>query len=276
LIAAVVLAAGGYFTWRNLRVAHEGQITNRYTQAIGQLGAELKDGAPNLEVRLGAIYVLERIAKDSPRDYATIFDVLTAYVRQNAPWIEPPREKSLPSPHETMIDFGPPQPAPALRTDIAAIVAVISRWNLPPPGIRPLGSSIEPGERRTVWSGLVLDWAPRTRALVRLTTGLVNAYSRRPDRFHAASIPSPLPTSIPQSKQPSVFDRFTQLKASHERIQSRCRRGRNRSAVSATGAYSACRADRACSSKRSAVMSCCRSPRSGLSRRRSLSARQYC
>jgi hypothetical protein len=84
-IAAVVLAVGGYFTWRNLRVAQEAQITNRFTQAIGQLGAELKDGTPNLEVRLGGIYALERIAHDSPKDHWTIMEILATYVRQNAP-----------------------------------------------------------------------------------------------------------------------------------------------------------------------------------------------
>lgn len=70
---------------QRLQADREAQITNRFTQAIGQLGAELKDGTPNLEVRLGGIYALERIAKDSPKDYATIMEVLTAYVRQNAP-----------------------------------------------------------------------------------------------------------------------------------------------------------------------------------------------
>jgi hypothetical protein len=35
-------------------------------------------------VRLGGIYALERIARDSPkRDYSTVMEVLTAYVREN-------------------------------------------------------------------------------------------------------------------------------------------------------------------------------------------------
>jgi hypothetical protein len=88
VIGAILLAVGGYFTWRNLRVAQEAQITNRFTQAIGQLGA-MKAAEPNLEVRLGGIYALERIARDSPRDHWTIMEVLTAYVRENAPTPEP-------------------------------------------------------------------------------------------------------------------------------------------------------------------------------------------
>ncbi len=39
---------------------------------------------PNLEVRIGAIYALERIAQDSLRDHVQIMEILTAYVRENA------------------------------------------------------------------------------------------------------------------------------------------------------------------------------------------------
>jgi hypothetical protein len=67
---ATAAAVGGFFTWRNLRVTQQrlevdrqGQITNRFTQAVGQRGAELKDGSRNLEVRLGGIYALERIIR---------------------------------------------------------------------------------------------------------------------------------------------------------------------------------------------------------------------
>ena len=40
---------------------------------------------PNLEVRLGAIYALERIAQDSDRDHVRIMEILCAYIRENAP-----------------------------------------------------------------------------------------------------------------------------------------------------------------------------------------------
>jgi uncharacterized protein YjbI with pentapeptide repeats len=122
-VGAFVLGVGGYFTWRNLLVTQErldvdrqAQITNRFTQAIGQLGAELKDGAPNLEVRLGGIYALERIARDSPRDHGTIMEVLTAYVRQNA--------GSRPAPVST-------DEAPHLRVDIQAVLTVLGRRDPP-------------------------------------------------------------------------------------------------------------------------------------------------
>ena len=134
-VVGIVLAIGAYFTWRNVRVAQQGQITNRFTQAIDQLGAvkEGKDGKKdeaNLEVRLGGIYALDRVARDSPQDQWTIVEVLTAYVRENARWVEPtdvdvsPPEKLLePSPQA----MGKSQRKPRLRADIQAVLTVIGR-----------------------------------------------------------------------------------------------------------------------------------------------------
>ena len=129
-IGVVVLAVGGYFTYHNLRVTNEAQITNRFTQAITQLGAELKDGSPNLEVRLGGIYALERIARDSPRDHWAIMEVLTAYVRRNAPW--PATNAKLPSssPWRKLKQSQEPI-TPKPRIDVQAILTVLGRRTVP-------------------------------------------------------------------------------------------------------------------------------------------------
>ena len=66
------------------RTAEQGHITDRFTAAVEQLGSD------KMAVRLGAIYALERISKDSRRDHWTIMETLTAYVREHAPW--PPRQ----------------------------------------------------------------------------------------------------------------------------------------------------------------------------------------
>jgi hypothetical protein len=78
-------------TQEQLRLTEQGQITERFTRAIDQLGATDDDGNPRLEVRLGGIYALERIDKESPERayHSTVMEVLTAYVRENAPW--PPK-----------------------------------------------------------------------------------------------------------------------------------------------------------------------------------------
>ena len=66
-------------TQNELRNGQQGQITDRYTKAVDQLGST------KLDIRLGGIYALERLAHDSARDNRTVYDVLTAFVREHAP-----------------------------------------------------------------------------------------------------------------------------------------------------------------------------------------------
>jgi Pentapeptide repeats (8 copies) len=65
----------------NLEVSKEGQITERFARAIEQLGAIDHLGNLAIEVRLGGIYALEKIANESEYDYWPIIEILTAYVR---------------------------------------------------------------------------------------------------------------------------------------------------------------------------------------------------
>jgi hypothetical protein len=78
LLAGAVLALGAVFTARTLHLNREGQITERFTRAIDQLGND------NLDVRIGGIYGLERIARDSERDHAPVMEVLTAFIQERA------------------------------------------------------------------------------------------------------------------------------------------------------------------------------------------------
>ncbi|MDD3246909.1 MAG: pentapeptide repeat-containing protein [Methanosarcina sp.] len=84
-ISPVVIPTFPSFTRDNLKVAQEGQITERFTRAIDQLGAIDKLGNPAIEIRLGGIYALERIANESDKDYWPIMEILTAYIRNNSP-----------------------------------------------------------------------------------------------------------------------------------------------------------------------------------------------
>lgn len=112
ILGGIVVLAGAYFTWRNIKLVQEGQITDRFTKAIEQLGAVNDKGEKKLEVRLGGIYALERIAKDSERDHWPIMEVLCTYVRENAPL--KPKEGTQEN-----------QKAPA--ADIQAILTVLGR-----------------------------------------------------------------------------------------------------------------------------------------------------
>ncbi len=115
VVGGLLLVGTLYFTWRRVgaaektvQLSEQGQITERFTRAIEQLGSE------KLAVRLGGIYALERIARDSERDHWPIMEVLTAFVRENARWRDPP-------PSEEAAE--PPRP-PA---DIQAILTALGR-----------------------------------------------------------------------------------------------------------------------------------------------------
>jgi Pentapeptide repeats (8 copies) len=101
LLLGVYLSAKSWWTTR------EGQVTDRFTRAINQLG---ETGPEKLAIRLGGIYALERIARDSKRDHWTIMEVLTAYVRVNAPWKAEEQDSQ-----------------PQLASDIRAILTVLGR-----------------------------------------------------------------------------------------------------------------------------------------------------
>ena len=107
-LGTVALLAGFYFTLSKLRVTTESHLADRFTQAVEQVASE------NLGVRLGGIYALERIARGSESDHWPVMELLTAYVRDRAPWKEsrPPNEES---------------PAPRLAADIQAALTVLGR-----------------------------------------------------------------------------------------------------------------------------------------------------
>ena len=75
-LALLFAAIGAFYTHRNFVLNQAGQLTERFTRSIDQLGEREKP-----EVRIGAIYGLERIARDSAADHPQVVEVLTAYVR---------------------------------------------------------------------------------------------------------------------------------------------------------------------------------------------------
>jgi uncharacterized protein YjbI with pentapeptide repeats len=95
-------------------VAQEGLITERYTRAVDQIGTP---GPEHLQVRLGGVYALERLAQDSARDRGTIIDVLAAFIRSSSPRTDRPCPAAVPA-------------------DIQAAFTVLTRR---PPADRPPG-----------------------------------------------------------------------------------------------------------------------------------------
>ncbi|MEH1841433.1 MAG: pentapeptide repeat-containing protein [Nostoc sp.] len=103
---------------KNAQAAQDKQITERFTKAIEQLGNK------KIETRLGAIYTLERIAKDSKDDHWTIMEVLTAFVRENAPV---KKDKKKAEKAKLLIKSEEIERKPKLKTDIQAALTVIGR-----------------------------------------------------------------------------------------------------------------------------------------------------
>jgi hypothetical protein len=78
-LGAGLFAAGAlWFTARSFVLAREGQVTDRYTAAIKQLGSK------KIDVRIGGIYALERVARDSKTDHPTVMEVLAAFIREHS------------------------------------------------------------------------------------------------------------------------------------------------------------------------------------------------
>ncbi|WP_299838813.1 pentapeptide repeat-containing protein [uncultured Paracoccus sp.] len=106
ILSAPFLIWGTWIKHRTLGFQKEGHLTDRLAKAVEQLGAEKTvkkivendDGnpvtrettEPNLEVRIGGLLSLERIAQDSVaydkgRDHVRVMEIICAYIRNNAP-----------------------------------------------------------------------------------------------------------------------------------------------------------------------------------------------
>lgn len=95
VLAGSLVLAGLALTARSIAVTREGQLTERFSRAIEHLGNDKPD------VRLGGIYALERIARNSREDHGPVFDVLTAYIREHTPWPLPePADRRAQLPNE--------------------------------------------------------------------------------------------------------------------------------------------------------------------------------
>jgi uncharacterized protein YjbI with pentapeptide repeats len=104
------------------RATVDSQITDRFTQAVEQLGHA------DIPVRLGALYALERIAHDSPGDRPTIFEVICAYVRHHSTRRDDHHQPVLD-------DAGHPTKVNGLAVDYRAAITIAMRaprtWHLP-------------------------------------------------------------------------------------------------------------------------------------------------
>ena len=103
-----------------LDITRQGQITERFTHAIDQLGDDKR------VVRIGGIYALAKIAEDSDVYYWPIIEILAAYVRKNAPWPTTEASESRDdSDHEEELKAGKERSHQHKRLDIQAILYIL-------------------------------------------------------------------------------------------------------------------------------------------------------
>lgn len=79
LFSVLIALKNAEIAQSTLRVTEEGKITDRFSKAIELLGNE------KLDIRLGGIYALERVAWDSQRDHWSVMEILTAFIREASP-----------------------------------------------------------------------------------------------------------------------------------------------------------------------------------------------
>jgi hypothetical protein len=77
-----------WYTDSTLDTTRSGQIADRYSQAIDQLGSA------NTDIRLGGIYALQAVAQDSTEYQHTIMELLTNYAQAHSQ--DPPPPALLP------------------------------------------------------------------------------------------------------------------------------------------------------------------------------------
>jgi hypothetical protein len=94
------------------------RITESFSKAVEQLASD------KLEVRLGGIYTLERISRESREDYWPVMETLTAFVREHTRWKERDAiSAETLAQDQKSADTQQSEPA----TDIAAVLTVIVR-----------------------------------------------------------------------------------------------------------------------------------------------------
>ncbi len=106
VVGGLIVLFGAYATWRQLRVnqeglraTQEGYVTDRFSRAVDQLGSD------KLDVRIGGLHALWRIAEQSVRDREAIISIQAAYLRTHLPW--PPTGPQSPAADVPINDIAP-------------------------------------------------------------------------------------------------------------------------------------------------------------------------
>ncbi|MEU3457647.1 pentapeptide repeat-containing protein [Micromonospora sp. NPDC006766] len=104
---AVVVGIGLLYTARNYRLAHRGQMTDRFTKALERLGSS------EMYLRVGAVRALEHVMRDSPGHHADTVEVLISFIRDRTRLRS--ESQSLPAPKAST------EPDPDVQAALSAL-----------------------------------------------------------------------------------------------------------------------------------------------------------
>jgi hypothetical protein len=116
LLALGGVTLGAVMTLRQVQANRDGQLIDLFTKAIDQLASD------RVSVRQGGMYALEQLAELSPRHRGHVHALVTAFVRQHAPWPPVRPEEELAADRVRMQG--------ALPDDVGTAVTVLSRRSM--------------------------------------------------------------------------------------------------------------------------------------------------
>jgi flagellar motor protein MotB len=122
-VVGVFFFTTAYFTWRHVQAIEDEQVIERFGKSVEQLGSD------SAEVRLAGIYGLERVARDSDKDYWTIMELFASLVQSKSPLQCAPADPELEPDvaHEPDAFLEPFQQPSLLPHDVQAVLKVIGR-----------------------------------------------------------------------------------------------------------------------------------------------------
>lgn len=108
-VAGFLLVIGAITAWRQVLIAKRQHLLDRHTAVTEAFtkAIECLGNAESLDVRLGGIYSLDRVANDDPAERTRIAEILSTYVREHA------------------LDGRP------LSRDVAAVMSILTSRNWP-------------------------------------------------------------------------------------------------------------------------------------------------
>jgi hypothetical protein len=163
-LGGLILVVGALATWRQVQISRHGQLTERLTRAVDQLGGT------RMDVRVGAIYALERVAMNSVDDRKAVTAILSAFVRTQSPWMCEGRSGHQ---HDPVAPANDPPWAGVRAGDVQIALYVLARrpteGNPAPPFLSFSDLADARGGNRDLTglvcqhSNLIRAWLPNTR-----------------------------------------------------------------------------------------------------------------